>query len=90
MGFYLVRSIFLKGIAVEGVSFDGIGFVPLGLEVYGLFVPFFNGIRDIVHGVDSSHKRSEDPLGEEVYEGILVGDTTDFCIILELGNVVIE
>ena len=86
----LVRSILLKGIAVEGVSFNGISFVPLDLEMHGLFVPFFNGIRDVVHEVDSSHKRSGDPPGEEVYEGILIGDTTDFCIILELGDVIIE
>ena len=56
LGCFLFEVFVLEGVVIEGVSFDGIGFVPLDFEVHGLLVPFFNSVRDCVHGIYPSHE----------------------------------
>ena len=44
--------------------------------------------RDLVHGVNSFHKRNQDSSRKEVDECIIIGDFAKSHIALELGNII--
>lgn len=58
-----------------GVLVDNLfSMLSLDLEVYGLFVPFINGVRGGLHLVDSLYeKRGNDDLSVLLLEGHLLG-----------------
>ena len=51
-------------------------------------VPIINLGGHCVHAVDSLHEGGRDASGEEIDEGVFVGDLTEGYMVFEFGNVI--
>ena len=56
---------------------------PLGLEVDGFCIPSSDGVRGVIHGVDSPHESTRDARGEIPDEDIMVSNSGESGVIFE-------
>ena len=64
------------------------GLFALGSEVNSLLVPFFNLGRGIIHPIDLTSEIGRDTGREITNERVVVGDTTEGDVVLELRDVI--
>ena len=74
-----------------GVPFGALfGVLPLGLERNSLLIPAIDGGRDSVHRHDLVHEGEGDAGREISDKDVLVGDTCEGGVVLEVGDILNE